>query len=111
MVSNLHKADEFYKLQKKGKIAKVYDSSMKLRKDKNGFYVNRKSPQGEMFKQRVKSDDLIYTRAETGATKYNPSRDKENLNPDTLIYGSRKEWSKKAHTGDYLTTTGRIMPR
>jgi hypothetical protein len=111
MVSSLYKADEFYKLQKKGKIASVYVSDKKLKKDGKGFFVNRKNSQGEMFRQRVKDDDLVYTRAETGVTKYSPARDKDLTNPDTLIYGSRKKWSKKAHTGDYLTTTGKIMKR
>jgi hypothetical protein len=78
MVSKLYSADKFYNMQKKGLIARPYTAkNEKLHKDKDGFFLYREKKNGDVYKQRVKNNDKIYTRQETGATKYSKSKDRD----------------------------------
>ena len=78
MVSKLYSADNFYKMQRKGEIARPYTAkNEKLHKDKDGFFLYREKKNGDVYKQRVKNNDKIYTRQETGATKYTKSKDRD----------------------------------
>lgn len=77
MVSKLYKADKFYNMQSKGDIASVYSSNQKLKKDNDGYFLYREKKDGRIYKQRVKDNDRVYTRQETGVTKYSAERDRD----------------------------------
>jgi len=83
MVSKLYEADNFYQMQRKGLIASTYDKRQKLHKDSKGFYLNRQKSNGKIYKQRVGNKDKVYTRQETGVTKYTPEIDREKLDVRT----------------------------
>lgn len=76
MVSNLYKAERFYKMQKNGMVAKGYPRKEKLLKDDKGYYLYKNKPSGKEYKQRVKADDKVYSRA-SGVTMYSKSRDRD----------------------------------
>ena len=109
MVSNLYTAESFYKKQKKGEIAKAYSSKEKLKKDSEGFYLNRTKKNGEMYKQRVKNNDFVYTRAETGVTKYSIKRDRYKDEPSrttkTFNKATGKEHIPYRHKTDRIAKT------
>lgn len=105
MPSNLYKADKFFELQKKGKIAKGYNVDRKLNKDSKGFYLNKNTSSGDIFKQRVGKEDLVYSRAE-GVTKYSGQRDKNKTKVSTER-ATPKEHQKHAHFGDRKSLTGK----
>ena len=99
MVSKLYPAKEFYERQKKGKIAVPYDNNQKLQKDNKGFYLYRSNRGGDIFKQRVNNDDKLYTRSETGVTKYNEERDRD-IPAKTILKGTPHETAPYRHMGD-----------
>ena len=99
MVSKLRDAKSFYELQSKGKIAKPYSQSEKLNKDNKGFYLNKRNSVGEVFKQRVKNDDRVYTRS-TGVTLYSSKNDKSIVEVDTRHRSTPTEHSPYAHMSD-----------
>lgn len=99
MVSKIYKANKFYQMQQKGNIAKPYAQDKKLKKDSKGFYLIKNKRNGENYKQRVKENDLIYSRQE-GVTKYTYQNDKRNLNPDTIHKSTGQEHFAHKHTSD-----------
>ncbi|MFW6173088.1 MAG: hypothetical protein ACOC5T_05030 [Elusimicrobiota bacterium] len=107
MVSNLYKANKFYDMQQEGKIASSYPKSKRLQFGRSGFFLNRKTSSGKMYKQPVKQSDYIYTRAETGATKYSKERDRKKQSSG-IDKGKPKQHKKHAHMGDYKTSTNKI---
>lgn len=100
MVSKLYNADKFYQMQKEGKIAKPYSKSQKLNKDNHGYFLNRKSSTGDLYKQRVKSTDLLYTRTENGVTLYSYKKDKDVLDVATIHKSTGKQHNPYKHVSD-----------
>lgn len=97
MVSNLHKANDYYQKQKKGQIAKDLSDEKRLQKDSKGFYLFKQNSKGEMFKQRVEKNDLVYSRNE-GTTLYSKSRDRDK--DSSHVSENKKVHDKKAHMSD-----------
>jgi len=109
MVSTLKTAKEFYKLQNEGKIARGLNTSKKLRLDSKGFYLNKKTSNGNTYMQRVKSTDKVYSRSE-GVTMYSPKRDTEIVDVSHKKEGT-KIHNKYAHMRDRTSFTGKNYKR
>jgi hypothetical protein len=105
MVSKLYKANEFYERQKAGKIATPYKDKQRLQKDNVGFYLYRTKRDGEEYKQRVKSNDMLYTRTETGVTKFSENIDRKRPSPKTIYKGTHNEVEPYRHMGDRQAKT------
>lgn len=76
MVSNLYTAEKFYELQKDGKVASKMGADKKLRKGKNGYFLEKSTPNGQVYKQKVGAKDLVYARSKKdGVTMYNKELD------------------------------------
>jgi len=85
-------------MQEKGIIAKPYLDNQKLKKDDKGFYLNKTRTNGELYRQRVKNTDLIYSRAE-GVTKYNSKIDK-GIKAQTIQKSSGQGHNSYRHLSD-----------
>jgi len=101
MVSNLYKAEKFYEKQNGGSIAKPYFKVDKLNKDRDGFFLFKSKSNGNVYKQRVKKDDYVYTRQE-GVTKYSVKKDRARIFPktQTIRKESGTKHKSKAHMSD-----------
>lgn len=104
MVSLLYPASKFYEMQGQGKVASKVDANKKLKFGASGYYLNKSTPNGQMYKQKVKSNDLVYARSES-VTMYN-----KNLDKSKRTQGMKegvKVHKSKAHMGDRVAETGR----
>lgn len=90
MVSTLKTASNFYQLQKKGKIARGLNKNKTLLKDNKGYYLIKNTSNSVPYKQRVKNNDLVYSRAE-GVTRYNEKLDRAKTKIKTYQVSSGKE--------------------
>lgn len=106
MVSNLYEAKTFYDMQRKGKVAKGFPVSQKLRKKGDDFYLTKSKPNGDKYKQKVNNNDLVYARNKSqGVTKYSTARDRK-INSGG-VQENLKQHSKHAHMGDREAKSGR----
>ena len=106
MVSKVYTAKRFFELQSDGKIAKGMNTSKKLRKDSQGYYLNKQNSKGQIYSQRVKSTDLVYSRAE-GVTRYSRDRDKTVKNVVHKVEGVKKH-NDRPHFSDREAKTGKV---
>ena len=59
----------------------------------------RKNKYNKVFKQRVKNNDLVYTRSENGVTRYTYKNDK-NKKADTIHKSTGQEHNPYKHISD-----------
>lgn len=104
MVSKLYKADKFYEMQKSGKIANTLDKNKRLIKSGNeGYYLMKKKTNGDMYKQKVSSNDLVYSRDE-GVTKYSETLDRKRT--ASFKAETSKKHSNSKHFNDRASVEG-----
>lgn len=103
MPSLLYTPTEFYELQKKGKVARNTNPSKKLRKTNTGsYYLKKKTAQGQVFKQDVPKDSMVYARSGTdGVTMYSPKRDRKRTDV-RVKKETPKQHRRKAHMYDRI---------
>ena len=105
MVSKLYPAKEFYELQEKGKIAKYLGKQKRLHKSKKGdFYVFKKNNKGELYPEKIKPNDLVYSRSE-GVTKYSKELDRKRKS--RYWVETAKQHKPYAHEYDREANTGK----
>lgn len=78
MVSKLYDADEFFKKQSAGKLAKGYNYNKKLHLDSQGYHLYKKDKNGDFYRQDVNPKDKVYSRQE-GVTVYSKARDRDKI--------------------------------
>lgn len=105
MVSLTYRANVFYKKQKKKEVATGLSPMKKLKKDKNGYYVNKLKPRsGKPYKKRVGANDLVYARNE-GVSVYDQERDYKIKAGRKKVKVKSEEFyhlTKKPNRGDTL---------
>jgi len=100
MVSQLYTAKSFYKLQDERKVAKNMSLSKKLRLDSKGYYLNKKTSKGEVYRQNVSANAKVYARSsKQGVTMYSAKRDIGKTDVEHFREGT-KVHNKHAHMSD-----------
>lgn len=103
MTSKIYTAEDFYKLQKNGKILKKTEINEKLHYDKrnNRYYViyhSRKNNKPVLLKIYLKPNDLVHSRGkDKGVAIYNKDLDK--FKTDVRLTTDKNKW--KANMNEY----------